>query len=552
MNKNLETRLMEDAQKIFIEELKNKIDEIETLIDNRKDGVNEDDTDILIRFFHSVNGTASTLGLYQLSSTGREWESRLMNINEQGQKIDSVVLKDLYIAVKDIKKKISLEDAQNCISKTLDKNNEYVNMPDRGKILIVDDDIAILKLLENALTLEGYKVYICDDSASAIDTIAVVKPDIIILDIMMPKLNGYELLGKIKSNPQYSDISAIFLSAKRDVEDRIKGIKSGADDYITKPFVIGEVITRIEMIMRRSANYKEKLLKDCLTGAYSRYYFNLRIAEELERYRRYGTIFSIAFIDMDHFEYINDQYRHQAGDCLLKELVFYIVRNSRKCDSIYRYGGEKFVLILPNTTDIEAYEVVERLREGFSDKPISVGGATLHATFSAGIKQVKHKNENVEHLISVADKAVYCAKRCGRNRVIVYDKEMEAQSLKKTLLIVDDENTILKLLKDRFTNTGYNVVTAKDGKSAIALAEQINPDAILLDMSLPDIDGSEVCKKLKLNTATHFSKIIMLSKVKQKESTLLELKLGADDYITKPFSMEELEARVLKALNNIS
>lgn len=152
MNKNLETRLMEDAQKIFIEELKNKIDEIETLIDNRKDGVNEDDTDILIRFFHSVNGTASTLGLYQLSSTGREWESRLMNINEQGQKIDSVVLKDLYIAVKDIKKKISLEDAQNCISKTLDKNNEYVNMPDRGKILIVDDDIAILKLLENALT----------------------------------------------------------------------------------------------------------------------------------------------------------------------------------------------------------------------------------------------------------------------------------------------------------------------------------------------------------------------------------------------------------------
>lgn len=552
MNDKQVDRLMENAQKVFVDELKEKIDEIEKLLVNCKDQCTVSNVKHIERFFHSVNGTASTLGLHYLSSIGREWETKLKGIAEQGNNPDKAVLQDAYAAVNIIKKKIGHMSRENKVRSTLAEGRDYVNMPDRGKILLIDDDITILKLLENAFTLECYKVYICDDSASAMDTIAVVRPDIVILNIMMPKPDGYEILEKIKSKPEYSDMHVIFLSAMGDVDDKINGIKSGADDYITKPFVITEVITRVEMIMRRSEKYREKLLKDCLTDAYSRYYFNLRIAEELERYKRNGTIFSIAFIDMDHYKNINDRYGHQTGDHVLKELISYVAANIRKCDSIYRYGGEEFVILMPDTTEEQAYVVIERLRQGFSIKPISIGGLTLNVTFSAGIRQVSDKSESIDQIINDADKAMYCAKRCGRNKVFIYSEEMIVEDLKKTLLIVDDESTILKLLKDRLSNIGYNVITAKDGTSAVKLAREVHPDAIILDIILPDIDGFEVCKKIKNDNATHSTKVIMLSKKKHKKSIVKGLRTGADDYVTKPFSMEELEARIMRVLNNAS
>jgi two-component system cell cycle response regulator len=430
-----------------------------------------------------------------------------------------------------------------------DGSSEYTNMPHRGKILLIDDDILILKMLENTFTMEGYKVYICEGSVSAIDTVAITRPDIIILDIMMPKLNGFEILEKIKSNPGFSDINVIFLSGKDDVDDKIKGLKSGADDYITKPFAVEEVVTRVEMIMRRTDNYKEKLLKDSLTGAYSRYYFNIRIAEELERYRRKGAAFSIAFIDIDHFKHINDRHGHQAGDYVLKEFVSYIARNIRKCDSIYRYGGEEFVILLPDTTERKAYTVVDRLRKGIGRKPISIDGTILNITFCAGINQIHDEAESIDQIISNADKAMYLAKKYGRNRVIAYNEEMNAQNFKKTLLIAGNKSTILKLLRDRFSMKGYNIITAKDGISAVKLAREACPDAVIVDLALPDMDSCDVCRKIKEDPLTSSIKVIMLSEEKQKKSMVNGLYPEADDYLTKPFSMIELEARVIRILN---
>ncbi len=547
MDDKLVDRLLETAQKVFVDELWKKIDEMEQLFSVIKDKCREADRKQILRFFHSIKGTAATLGLEYMASIGEEWESKIRDLVEQAQPLDETALKDIYMAINKIKKEIeNLGNGHNVIH----ERDDYVNMPDRGKILLIDDDITILKLLENAFTMEGYNVYMCDDSVSAMDIIAITRPDIIILDILMPMLNGYEILEKIKAKSEYSDIHIIFLSARGDIDDKIHGIKAGADDYITKPFVIGEVITRVEMIMRRTSKYKEKLLKDSLTDAYSRYYFNLRISEEFERYRRNGTVFSIAFLDMDNYKYINDQYGHQTGDYVLRELVSYIIGKIRSHDSIYRYGGEEFIIILPDTTEDKAYNTIDRLRHGFGSKLISVGGMNLNVTFSAGIKQVYDEDESIEKLVSDADKAMYFAKKCGRNRVVVYGNEAEVQSQKKTLLIVDDESTILKLLRDRFSNIGYNVITAKDGNSAIAMAARTHPDAILLDLVLPDIDGFEVCRRIRENVFTRSSKIIMLSKKKHKESIVKGLYTGADDYVTKPFSMVELEARIMRALNN--
>lgn len=542
--------LMQTAQKAFLDELVSKIDEIEKLITSCGGKCSEHDSQNILRFFHSVNGTAATLGLSHLASIGREWEVKIKKLLEKGRGLDVVILKDIHSQITEVKKSIGYMEEKETGGTHTHPGNDYINMPARGKVLLVDDDVSILKLLENALTIEEYSVYICDDSASAMDLIEITRPDIIMLDIMMPEINGYELLEQIRTKPEYSDINVIFLSGMNNIEEKIKGMKSGADDYITKPFIIDEVIARVETVLRRSNKFKVKLLRDDLTGSYSRYYFNQRILEEVERYKRNGVEFSIAFVDMDHYKVINDKFGHQTGDFVLKELVSYLNQNIRGCDSLYRFGGEEFIILLPHTPESKAYTVINRLRKGFSRKTISVAGTTIKATFSAGITQISSKETTVEQLISTADKAMYHAKNLGRNRIVVYNREMSIKDYRRTLLLVDDENIILKLLADRLSSIGYDIITAKDGKSAIALTGEAHPDAVILDLILPDIDGFEVCRQIKGNAATCTTKVIMLSKMKQKKNIAKGLYSGADDYLTKPFSMIELEARIMRLLNN--
>lgn len=144
----------------------------------------------------------------------------------------------------------------------------------------------------------------------------------------------------------------------------------------------------------------------------------------------------------------------------------------------------------------------------------------------------------------------YTAKSSGRNRVVVYEEGIKLETLKKTILIVEDENTVLKLLQDRLSNAGYNIVTTCNGKSAIRLAKEIHPDILVLDIILPDINGFEVCKEIKKDPLTQSIKIIILSKIKRSKSIVKGLHIGADDYVTKPFSMEELEARIMRILSS--
>ncbi len=550
MEKKQIDALMQTVKKAFYDDLCLKIEEIERLLILCGTECGFEDAQTILKFFHAINGTASTLGIEYLASIGRKWELELKAILELESNLDSDIIKGIQEQIYGIKERIG------CTSKpkTVDMYNfltkKYLNPSNKGKILLVDDDLTILKLLENALTIEGYDVYICDDSTTAFDLIAIIRPDIIMLDIMMPEIDGYQLLSAIKGEPEYADIHVIFLSAITNIDDKIKGMKAGADDYITKPFVIDEVLTRVETILRRSSSYREKLLKDELTDAYSRYYFNLRIIEELDRHRRNGIVFSIAFVDIDHYKAVNDKYGHQTGDFVLKKLVAYLAGNIRRCDSLYRYGGEEFVILLPDTPELKAYAVVDRLRVGFAQEIITVGDISIKATFSAGIAQVEDSNITDEQLVCNADAAMYQAKKLGRNRVVVFNEEMVAKEQKKTLLLVDDEPAILELLKDRLSRAGYNIITAENGRRALKLAEEFCPDVVILDLILPDIDGFEVCKQIKESISNCPMKIIILSKKKEEESIAEGLKLGADDYLTKPFSLVELEARIVKVLNS--
>jgi two-component system cell cycle response regulator len=428
MDNNSVDKLMKTAQEAFIEDFVGKVYEVEQQLFSGEQELDEVDIHEVLGFFHSLNGTASTLGFTHLATIGKQWEVRLKELYAQGDCLDPVTTKELQAATAEVKSLIESFRTEQ----TVCLNEEHIQELSNGKILLVDDDIVILKLLENALVEEGYTVYICADSAVAFEMLMEVKPDVVILDIMMPKLDGYELLEKIKTNFESTEMQVIFLSALDEVDDKVKGIRLGADDYIAKPFMIEEVIARVEAVLRRVKNCKARIFRDRLTGIYTRCYFDQRIAEEYQRYKRYGKLFSIAFIDIDNYKAINDRYGHQVGDFVLKELVGYLADNIRRCDSLYRYGGEEFVALLPDTEETKAFKVIERLRKGFAQKSIYVEGTKINVTFSAGITQVSDR-VSVRQLIRNADRAMYQAKRLGRNKVFIFDRAAAAGGHPKVL-----------------------------------------------------------------------------------------------------------------------
>jgi len=414
--------LIQASKKVFIDELCLKIEEIDKMLIACGARCSTEDIRELLRFFHSMNGTAATLELDSLASIGRRWEIRLKEKINEHEFIEEDMIKKIHKEIYNIKDQIGCVYNEAATKTRVPLENSYINNQSRGRILLIDDDLTILKLLENAFTIEGYTIYICDDPVSAFELIAATKPDVIILDILMPEVNGYELLEKIKAKPEYADIHVIFLSAVDSSEDRIKGVKLGADDYITKPFIINEVIAKVEAALRRSNKYKDKLLRDEFTGAYSRHYFSYRFMEELERYKRNEKAFSIAFVDIDFLRLINEKYGYGAGDRVLKEFASYLNRNIRKCDILFRYGGEEFIVLLPDTDSSKALLVIDRIREGFAGKDIDAGDMVIRATFSAGIIQINDKDITEEELIKYAANTTYKAKSLGRNTVAIFEK----------------------------------------------------------------------------------------------------------------------------------
>ena len=582
------SKLMAKSRSLFIKDLRQKIEKITKAIDNypmSSFASNEYITGELQRLFHSVQGTAATLNMADLATRGREYEDQLRNLMAYGPGVSAAELRTMLTGLADLVLDWQLNEAglnmetelaqiepdiyrnlpaESPPNHSLSTNDVtpaskptppslpapyYTNLPEAGKILLIDDDVSILNLLEGSFSAEGYSVYICDNPQAAMDMIAACQPDAILLDIVMPQVDGYAILAQIRAVPAYAELCVIFITAMNDLDAKIKGMESGVDDYVTKPFQIREVVSRVEMVLRRANKYKEKLLRDAMTGAYSRAYMNERLRDELERYRRNGTVFSLAFVDLDFFKNINDTYGHTAGDSVLQSFVSFVLDALREADCIFRYGGEEFVILLPDSNEAAAFAALDRLRQDFSRQVIVAAGQAITVTFSAGIKQVDDLDQNLNHVLAMCDEAMYAAKSAGRNKVICYSAVSQETVRRKTILVVDDEKALLKLLSNRLTEAGYQVLVAARGREAVELVQNNYVDAVILDLILPDLNGIEICQQIKDLSLMPNVRVIILSQKRQEQDVVLGLRCGADDYVRKPFSMAELEARIMRVLS---
>lgn len=302
-----------------------------------------------------------------------------------------------------------------------------------NKILVIDDNEVIRRLATMLLTKKNYHVDSAKSGADGIGMAKTLLPKVILLDVMMPEMDGYEVCRRLKEDEKTREIPVIMVTSKTDAIDKIKGLEIGAADYVTKPFDQGELLARIATQMKmknlwdelqeKNAILEELIKKDGLTDLYNHRYFQERTAEEFSRARRYKFPMSCILMDIDHFKNINDTYGHQAGDEILRSLAKIVVEHVRDVDIAARYGGEEFALILPHTNHDNGAILAERLCQTVASSEFHYNDQKIRATISLGVSGIPDNNPaSHTELIRYADEALYTAKESGRNRVEICQK----------------------------------------------------------------------------------------------------------------------------------
>ena len=311
----------------------------------------------------------------------------------------------------------------------------------RKRILVVDDHADNVEVLRARLDAKGYEVSTASGGEEALQAVAASAPDLILLDVMMPHVDGKEVARRIKSDHRLPFIPIIMQTALDSTQDRVEGLDAGADDYITKPINFSELEARIRSMLRIKAlqddlEQRERELEDMndrlrkmaqtdgLTDVDNRRFLEERLGEMIEHSTRLQEPLVCVMCDLDHFKSVNDTYGHQAGDAVLKEFAGLLRDHAREIDRVGRYGGEEFVILLPGTLVDEGVTFAERLRHAVEMHIFRIAGAAVKRTMSCGVAAWPHTDIRKEDdLLRAADDALYVAKEMGRNRVVRFGGE---------------------------------------------------------------------------------------------------------------------------------
>ncbi len=296
-------------------------------------------------------------------------------------------------------------------------------------ILLVDDTETNIDILVELLS-DKYDILVTLDGQGALDILNEDTVDLILLDIMMPVMNGYEVCRKLKANEKTKNIPVIFITAKTDEDSIEKAYDEGGIDYVTKPFRPRELLARVKTVIKlqqliSNLEQTQKELKllastDPMTNLYNRRYFSKVSEHILDLAKRDKTSLCVIMLDIDKFKNINDTYGHKVGDEVIIDLANRLNDKTRNSDIVCRFGGEEFVILLPDTTINGAFIIAEKIREEVENYEIDLEyGRYLKYTISIGVSEVIHDEDvNIEATIHRADEALYKAKNSGRNKTI--------------------------------------------------------------------------------------------------------------------------------------
>jgi len=299
-------------------------------------------------------------------------------------------------------------------------------------------------------------------------------------------------------------------------------------------------------------DYSEKIgspFKDCLTGLVNHGFFHLTLEREIERCRRYGATFTMGLVGIDSFKQFNAVNGRLAGERLLKDVAGAIEKSIRKVDLAARYTGDVYSIIFAESNTADLLQAAERIRAAVNNLPGK-------PTASIGLVDYSAESVTTEDLFLKAEDALNKSKLRGKNRVSVFEHaEAPAQTQSPKVLVVDDDPKNLKLMQAMLIPLKYELFTAESGRGALDIMSKMDIDLVLLDVMMPEMDGFEVCRRIKKNPNTKMIPVVLVTALDDLDSRIKGIEAGADDFLSKPASRPELIARTkslikLKLMNN--
>ena len=294
-----------------------------------------------------------------------------------------------------------------------------------GTILVADDSMVVRAVLRRQLEADGHTVVEAVDGEEAITACREQHPDVILLDVEMPVLDGHATLERLKADPGLRDIPVVFLTGRVDTADVVTGLRLGAHDYLRKPFETNELMARVSAALRtkwlqdelraRNAELDRVSRIDMLTNIYNRRHLDEHLRRAIAAARRHDRTVGVLLVDIDHFKDVNDRYGHLSGDQVLKEVAARLQSTMRTEDALGRWGGEEFIAVLSETPSGSVGVIAERMRQAIAGAPFVLDdGSQIPVTVSVGHVS---GTDDAEILVHRADDALYVAKAEGRNRV---------------------------------------------------------------------------------------------------------------------------------------
>lgn len=509
----------------------------------------------LYTFLHNLKGTAGSIGMEDLSEiSGQKLDLLEENSKKEWAKED---WKDLIVQIEEV---VSFFDTNLQRSNSDVNETRYINEQfNKNFILVIDDDMVFVSFIKNVLETKGFIVIVAHNGQRGLELIYELNPALVFLDIKLPDINGFSILeniNKVSSNQMFVTI----MSVDDSKENRIKAYDIGAMDFIKKP-LDGDILASY---VRNRLSFKQALelsiVTDELTQVFNRKYMNYQLSMLTEQYEKDGKTFSVAIADIDYFKKVNDTYGHIKGDEVLKSFAKTVMTAKRNEDIFCRYGGEEFVLIMPNTTKASAYSVVERIRCLVSEQHYIGNENVFEITASFGITEIDESNKHPKMLLEQADRALYKAKVSGRNQSIVFtEEETYSMTQKVTLIVIDDVSIIRKFITNHFAEIKLpedyllEIITFEDGVKFLNSNwyDKNTKYIILLDGIMPHMDGLEVLKEIRKNHSSNDVIVSMLTGRNDEEYVLEAFANGADDFIVKPFNIADVSNRILQLANQL-
>lgn len=424
-------------------------------------------------------------------------------------------------------------------------------------ILAIDDDPMITGSLQALLQPQGMNVVTSNHPLTAWDLIAEHEPDLLILDIDMPELNGIEICRTLRNDARWAALPILFLSARADTASLTEGFGAGADDFVSKPLVPLEFLARITARLERAELMRSLTETDPLTRVATR----TKAIEQMERLlnlaRRHGQPVAVGAIAIDGLDAVNRNFGHAVGDKLLRRFGELIRKHLTGDDVVGRWAGKEFIAALYGMTRQDGVERVAALLDELREERLEAAtDQPLRASFTAGVSAYPDDGSTIDALVGAAITALDTARSERRGRVLPVGWTPGESNVERTqvdVVIVEDDPPVAELLAHTLETRGISTMWLNDGgRAAEMLAaepRQLICKVVLLDVDLPGLDGLSILQRLAQGGVLQGTRVIMLTVRAAEVEVLRAMELGAFDHVSKPFSTPVLMQRIRRAID---